>query len=94
MEYFVIRDPDRYGDVATVWNYKRREWCWDLDGDYNAADGFAYTTREAAKVRASMVVIQEDHNRDVLAWKGRTPAKNVRVVTRAAFNVIREQRRD
>lgn len=55
MSYFVIRDPDYYGDVATVWNYHRREWCWDVDGEYTTADGFAYSSHEAALHRASVL---------------------------------------
>lgn len=88
-DFFVIRDPESYGDVATVWNYRRRGWYWDLDGDYNAEDGFAYTTRDAANIRARMVTLQESHNPDVLASMCRKPSRNVRVVTRDELQRIR-----
>lgn len=76
MRYFVIRDADHYGDVATVWNYHRREWCWDLDGEYTIADGFAYTSYDSARNRAEM-----------LSDKG----TGVRVVDRAELNLIRSE---
>lgn len=91
-EFFVIRDPNSYGDVALTWNYRKRGWCWDLDGDYTADDGFAYFDRQSALNRARMITLQESHNPDVLRREGRKPSVNVRVVSRKEFNAIREER--
>lgn len=52
-ELFIVRDPDNDGDVATVWNWKRREWCWDLDGEYLEADGFVYRKKASAEARVA-----------------------------------------
>ena len=91
MDWYIIRDPNEYGDVATVWNWRRGEWCWDVDGEYTAADGFAYCDKGTAQRRAKQV--QETnwanmHRYNRAEW---TPTKNVRVIDRAELEHIRTQ---
>lgn len=90
--YFVVRDENKYGDVATVWNFRLRDWAWDVDAYYTAADGFEYTTKDAAKARVHAIRVQERANPHLLQRKGREASQNVRVVTRAELFELRECR--
>lgn len=88
MEYFIVRDAASHGDVATVWNWKKGEWCWDLDGDYTAADGFAYTGLHTANVRSNNLLQAENmynFRRDRKLYTG------IRVVTRKELEAIRSE---
>lgn len=80
--YYIIRDQDGYGDVAIVWNWHKCEWCWDLDGEYTAEDGFAYSDSRTAANRAR-VIIQRETEIPFRYWGERREAyKGVRVVDR------------
>ena len=89
MDYFIIREPKSRGDVATVWNWKRGDWCWDLDGEYTAADGFAYRLAGSAYNRALSLVQSEKMAR--LQAPYREPYQDIRVVKRAELQEIRSR---
>lgn len=61
-DYFIVRDANSRGDVATVWNWKLRDWAWDLDGEYTARDGFAYSDKAYTVRRAAVIKRNSDHN--------------------------------
>lgn len=89
-EYFIIRDAESHGDVATVWNWKRREWCWDVDGEYTAGDGFAYSDTRTAANRAR-VIIQRETEIPFRYWGDRrTSYTGVRVVDRQGLKDHRD----
>lgn len=88
MEFFIVREANSRGDVATIWNWKKGEWCWDVDGDYTAADGFAYTSMHTARVRAEKLMRAENlHNYRV----DRKLYTGIRVVTRKGLEIIRHE---
>lgn len=86
MHYYIVRDSQSYGDVATVWNYRLREWAWDIDGYYEQDDGFAYTNRQFAEKRARILDFNEKHK---AFNSGREPFRNIRVVTRGELLRLR-----
>ena len=48
MKYLIVRN----GNFRQTWNWRRRQWCWDLDGDYSRyEDGYSYYSFSAAKRR-------------------------------------------
>ena len=53
--YFIIKN----NDPRVVWNFIRREWCFDIDAEYGT--GFEYSTYAAAI-----------HRREALAATGLT----------------------
>lgn len=55
MSFYIIRDENSRGDVATVWNWRKNEWCWDIDGVYAHEDGFGYTNRAPANARIKLI---------------------------------------
>jgi hypothetical protein len=87
MYYYIVRDSQSPGDVATVWNYKLREWAWDIDGYYEQDDGFAYTNLQSAKIRARILDFNEKHK---AFDSGREPFRNIRVVTRSELLRLRD----
>lgn len=88
MEYFIVREPRSRGDVATVWNWKRQDWCWDLDGEYTAADGFAYKMAGSAYNRAETLLRNEKLNAH---YMNRMPYVDIRVVKRDELKEIRSR---
>lgn len=86
MYYYIVRDSQSPGDVATVWNYRLREWAWDIDGYYEQDDGFAYTNRQFAEKRARILDFNEKHK---AFDSGREPFRNIRVVTRSELLRLR-----
>lgn len=51
--FFIVRDDESRHDVATIWNFKRRDWAWDVDAYYLARDGFEYSSPKAAAARVA-----------------------------------------
>lgn len=76
--FYIVRDADKHGDVATVWNYKLGGWCWDVDAYYTKSDGFAYKDKRSAEDKAKSI------------RRGYTKHTNVRVVNREELFELRE----
>lgn len=87
MYYYIVRDSQSYGDVATVWNYRLGEWAWDIDGYYEQEDGFAYTNLQSAKIRARILDFNEKHH---AFESSREPFRNIRVVPRDELLRLRD----
>jgi hypothetical protein len=84
--FFIVRDPTGYGDIATVWNFREREWCWDVDGEYTHEDGFEYFNFISARDRARTII----SNGGTLYPTERNIYKNIRVVSRKELFIIRD----
>lgn len=86
-EYFIVRDEDpmNMGDVATVWNYRLRQWAWDIDGYYEQGD-FAYVVKANADARAKVLAKETGG----MGYSSRPIWHNVRVVTRDELDRLRQ----
>jgi hypothetical protein len=86
MDYFIVRDANSHGDVATVWNWRLREWAWDVDGEYTFEDGFAYTRVSCARHRLAEIEAYQPR-----VWPVEKRHRNIRVVTRPMLDFIRSE---